>query len=57
MISDSSVVDKIFVVDSVVTDSSVDVRTDVVDSELTCLVVVSCPVDETGPEVETASDV
>ena len=38
-------------------DSSVEVKTDVVDSELTCSVVVSCPVDETGPEVETASDV
>ena len=56
MVSDSSVVDKIFVVDSVVTDSSVEVRTDVVDSELTSVVVI-CPVVKTGSEVETASDV
>ena len=56
MVSDCSVVDKIFVVDSVVTDSSVEVRTDVVDSELTSVVVI-CPVVKTGSEVETASDV
>ena len=56
MVSDSSVVDKIFVVDSVVTDSSVEVRTDVVDSELISVVVI-CPVVKTGSEVETAADV
>ena len=55
MVSDSSVVDKIFVVDSVVNDSSVEVRTDGVDSELTCSVVVICPVVNTASDVLTGS--
>ena len=44
-------VDKRFVVDSVATDSSVEVRTDVVDSEMTCSVVVICPVVDTASAV------